>query len=326
MENQLYKYGKDIVWSLPVMFQYEAIYGAIQKSFAKYDIILPQINAFGSPTHPWAGGRVPAIGGEFNTKMLLKIFNYLNEINATPSFTFTCTQITKEDLKDKYANYFLDIALEAKSHFIIYSDLLKDYIKEKDPNAYVVASVIKPSLQFQGPDNMKEWSVEKETNLYNKLLKEYDMVVVRPEYSKGALLENPNLIDDISRIEVLINQPCIQNCPRMPQHYRYLESMRLGTETETKFKCIRSTLPASAAMYKNTLVHTKQTIQKLVDLGVKHLKVQGRSDGIVTQSMALMLFSQIFNVEGPSYLIYGELLHGAVEKEVEYFKELLKDN
>lgn len=326
LENQLYKYGKDITWSLPVLFQYEPVYAAIYKLLAGYEIFLPQINAFGSPALAWTGGRVPAISNEINTKTLLKIFNYLNELNAVPSLTFTYTQITKEDLKDKYANYFLDIALEAKAHFIIYSDLLKNYIKEKDPNAYVVASVIKPATLFQGPENMKEWSIEKETNLYNKLLKEYDMVVIRPEYSKGPLLENPNLIDDISRIEVLINQPCIQNCPRMPKHYQYLESMRTGNEAKENFKCIKSTLPYGPALYKNTVAHDRQTVQKLVDSGVKHLKVQGRGVNSLPQSLALMLYGQMFNQDGSSYLIIEDLMHGRVEEEISNFHSLFENN
>lgn len=324
-ENLIYKYSKDITWSLPVLFQYEPIWGAIFKVFRKYGITLPQINAFGSPTIAWSGGRAPSVSGEFNSQTLLKIYNYLSEINATPSLTFTYTRLTKDDLKDKYANYFLDIALEVKAHFIVYSDLLKNYIKEKDPDAYVVASVIKPSMQFQGPDKMRDWSVEKETELYNKLLKEYDMVVVRPEYSKGALLENTDLIDDISRIEVLINQPCIQNCPRMPQHYMHLENMRLGRENNTaNFQCIKCSLPGGNALFNNTLVHNEQTIQKLVNMGVKHLKVQGRGVENLAQSQALMIFGQMFSQSGSNYLVVEELMHGAVEEEMNFFKQVLE--
>ena len=324
--NQLFKYGENITWSLPVLFQYEPIWVAIFNMFQNYGITLPQINAFGSPTIAWTGGRAPAVSGEFSAKNILKIFNYIEKANATPTLTFTYTGITKEDLKDRYANYFLDVALEAKAHFIICSDLLKNYIKEKDPNAYCVASVIKPALMFQGPDKMKDWSIEKETQLYNNLLKEYEMVVVRPEYSKGPLLENPDLIDDISRIEVLINQPCIQNCPRMPQHYRFLENMRLGQENRSgNFQCIKKTLPRNQVLFKNTLAHDEQTIKKLVEIGVQHLKIQGRGVENVAQSLALMLMGQMFSPHGSGYLIIEEMMHGAIEKEIENFKTLLEE-
>jgi len=327
IDNKIFKYGEDIIWSLPVGFQYEPVWAAIYKSFLDFGIELPKINAFGAPTIAWTGGRAPAVRGELNSKTILKIFNYMAQMNAVPSLTFTYTGITKDDLKDKYANYFLDIALEARAHFIIYSDLLKNYIKEKDPDAYVVASVIKPSTLFQGPDNMREWSIEKETKLYNDLLKEYDLVVVRPEYSKGALYENPSLIDDISRIEVLINQPCIQNCPRMPQHYRYLESMRMGNNNTNKnFQCIRSCFPAGMAMYKNTLAHSEKVTQKLVESGIKHLKLQGRGVNNIAQSLAMMLFGQMFNQTGSNYLIISNLLGDAVELEIENFKKLLEEN
>jgi len=326
MDKEIFKYGKDIIWSIPVLFQYEPVYVSIFKIFQKFGIQLPEVNAFGAPTVAWTGGRAPAVVGELDSKTILKVYNYLASANAVPALTFTYTGITKDDLKDKYANYFLDIALEAKAHFIIYSDLLKNYIKEKDPDAYCVASVIKPSLEFQGPDKMKEWSVEKEAKMYNNLLKEYDMVVVRPEFSRGPLLENPDLIDDISRIEVLINQPCIQNCPRMPQHYRHLETMRLGNRESTQsFQCIKYSIPQSLALYKNTLAHSETTTQKLVDLGVKHLKLQGRGVESVAQSLTMMLFGQMFNQTGSNYLIINELLNGAVEKEVFNFKRMMEN-
>jgi len=326
-EFSIYKYGKDITWSIPILFQYEPVYAAIYKLFAQFEIFLPQVNAFGSPTLAWTGGRAPAVTGEFDSKTLLKIYNYLSSVNAVPALTFTYTGITKEDLEDKYANYFLDIALEAKAHFIIYSDLLKNHIKEKDPDAYVVASVIKPSIMFQGPDKMKDWSIEKEAELYNNLLKEYDLVVVRPEFSKGPLLQDPSIIDDISRIEVLINQPCIQNCPRMPQHYRHLENMRLGKEHgKGNFQCIKSTLPKGPALYKNTLAHNHETIQKLVDSGVKHLKIQGRGVENLAQSLALMMYTQMFNTNGYGYTMMEQLMHGHVENEIDAFKNLLESS
>lgn len=42
-----------------------------------------------------------------------------------------------------------------------------------------------------------------ETNHYNELLKKYDLVDVRPEYSMGPLVENPSLINNLSKIEAL---------------------------------------------------------------------------------------------------------------------------
>lgn len=317
MEDKIFKYGKDITWSLPILFQYEPVWGAIKKLYKEVDIDLPQVNGFGCCAMNWTGGRLPNLRGELEPKFLLKIYSYCKEMGITPSLTLTYTQLTKDDLKDKYANYILDMALEVGAHFIVYSDILFDYIKEKDPNAYMVASVIQSQLKFQG-ENRKNWSVENETNHYNELLKKYDLVVVRPEYSMGPLAQNPNLINDISKIEALINQRCIPNCPRVKEHYIDTENARLN-EAENKFRCILDETPKSFKYLTNCVSHDRQTVQKLVDSGVKHLKLQGRGLSHSTEGVALNLFMRIFEIEGINYHIAEHLLGKAAEKEVENF-------
>ena len=283
--SNIYKYGKEIVWSLPLLFQYEPVWATFKNIFNHFEIELPQINGFGCPACAWAGGRSPAV----------------------------------------YANYILDLAAEYDSHFIIYDDDLKDYIKNRHPNAYTVASVIKASLEFQGPTRRQNPTAEKETEFYNKLLKEYDLVVVRPEYSRSALATNPELIDDISRVEVLINQPCIHECPKMPDHYRYLEKYRFGIPNED-FKCARVGMPPKLAL-ENTMIHSEELTKKLVQHGVRHLKIQGRGVGTLMNAHLLMLYNQMFSSDGGNYIVYSDFLTNVLEKEANYFtKEVWKEN
>ncbi|MBQ4646509.1 MAG: hypothetical protein IJB79_04090 [Candidatus Gastranaerophilales bacterium] len=321
MEDKIFKYGKDITWSLPLMFQYEPVWGTIVKLFKMFGIDVPPVNGFGCPKMAWFGGRRPNITEEIEPMALLKIFNYCKEVGITPSFTFTRTQLTKDDLNDKYANYLLDMALEFKAHFIVYSELLKNYIKEKDPNAYMVASVIKSQEKFQG-ENAKNWSVENETNHYNKLLKEYDLVVVRPEYSMGPLLENPSLLDDISRVEILVNQRCVKNCPKAMEHYRVTEDC---IEENGVFQCVHDEITDGKIAYNSCVSHDRKTIEKLVGSGVKHIKLQGRGLELSTLSMALLLFTRIFEVEGKNFLVQERLMSGAAEMELEQFAAYLNN-
>jgi len=321
MENDVYKYGRDITWSLPIGFQYETAWGAIFHQFQDYLIQLPQVNGYGCPKCAWTGGRSPAIGNELDRATLFNVFDYLRSIKVTPSFTFTCTQLTKDDLNDRYANYLLDMALDADSHFIVYDDRLKDYIKSKKSDAYVVASVIKPAMQFQGAGKIEVPTIERETELYNKLLKEYDLVVVRPEYSSTVLLEHPEYIDDISRVEVLINQPCIRECPRMPDHYRFMEQFRVDTHKKVPdFECVRKNLERGFEL-KNTLCHSEAMVSKLVEHGVKHLKVQGRGGSVPLIAFTLMIYGQMFRQDGPHNLHVICLVQGKVQRELEYFNE-----
>ena len=320
MEDKIFKYGKDIVWSLPVIFEYEHVWGAIVKTLREFCIEAPRVNGFGCPRMNWYGGRFPHVIDEIGPTALYKRFEYCKEIGITPSFTFTKSKITKDDLKDRYANYLVDIALEFDAHFIVYSDILKDYIKEKNPNAYMVASIIKSIEKFQGP-NAKNWSVENETNYYNKLLKEYDMVVVRPEYSESVLIKNPSLIDDISRIEVLINQTCVRNCPKAMEHYHFIEDQNYNKS----FECMYSKLKESNSIYDICVSHDKETVEKLVEYGVKHLKVQGRGNNNTALGMSLMLFTRIFEITGNKILILEELMRDVASKEYVYFTKFISN-
>ena len=320
--DKMFKYGKEITWSVPVLFQYEPVWMAIYKVFQEYGLDIPFVNAYGSPALAWTGGKCPAVSGEFDSNTLLKIYEYILSAKAIPTLIFTYSKITKDDLNDRYANYFLDVALEVGAQFVVCSDLLKNYIREKKSDAYIISSLLKPIFEFQGKDKKQIPTIENETNYYNKLLKEYDRVVVRGEYSKNVLTKTPELIDDISRIEVLINSSCIPDCPQAPSHYTFLESMR-KTGGDPFFECVKFKNLNDNTCFKNTLFHSEETTKKLVDNGIKFLKIEGRCSNDIAQSLALQIFGRMFRQSGSNYLLIEELIHGAVDAEVMAFKKML---
>ena len=321
MEHKIYKYGKDVIWSIPILFQYEPIWGALVKSFKLHKIDIFSVNGFGCPKTVWAGGKIPNIIQEIEPMMLIKIFKYCQKMNIIPNFTFTRINLEKEDLKDKYANYLLDMGLEFGARFIVYSDMLKDYIKEKNQNAYITSSIIKPQIKFQG-ENAKNWSIENETNYYNKLLKEDEIVSVRPEYAAGPLLENPSLIDDISRIEVLINQTCVKNCPKAKEHYLLLENPSLDNNY---FKCLHGERANNGLIYNNCAALEEKTIEKLVEYGVKHLKIQEKGYNFTNMTMTMMLFYLIFKPEGANYIPQEMFMKDVSSLELNEFADYLND-
>jgi hypothetical protein len=151
------------------------------------------------------------------------------------------------------------------------------------------------------------------------------MVVVRPEYSKTTLLTNPEVIDDISRVEVLINQPCMHECPKMPEHYKFLESFRVGNKLPEKpFQCARDILKGGMALV-NTVCHSEELVKQLIKHGVKHLKLQGRGSDATYNQIALMLYNQMFRIDGPYYIVAQELLYGQFNKYINHFlNEILR--
>lgn len=324
MSDSILKY-EGARWTFPLLFECEAVWATIYKVFDEYGIRLPKTFLYGAPATVWTGGRGSAAREKFDRQTLLRILNYVYQQNAVPTFTFSCTQITNDDLKDEYANFVLDTALEVDSNFIVFSDLLKDYIKSKKPEALLISSVIKPYFEFQGPERKQEPTFENETAYYNKLLKEYDIVVVRPEYSMSKeFLENPQVIDDLSRIEILLNQTCVTDCKRACAHYRLIENSHRGDDKGMgNFECLRAHLPFPISI-QDSLIHSEEQVKTLLKAGVQHLKIKGRGEYRYSyDALMLLLAGQMFNQDGPGYFILRDCAAGRVNRELELFNQMV---
>ena len=318
MTNKLNKY-ENVEWDLNLLFQYDALWPAICKTIKRFSLPIPKVNLYGTMSNIWAGGQIPGVYGEFKQETLRNLFNYLKEFDTTPTLNFASSSITKEDLKDKYANFILETAFEYNSRFIVFSEILRDYIKEKNPNATVISPAIKASFRFQGPDKIEEPTIENETNFYNKLLKEYDIVVVRPEYSKNILPYHHEYIDDISRLEILINQPCMQNCPKMPDHYRYLEKLNVNPDQNLQFRCVRIDMPY-IILYQNNLMHDEETIKKLIQNGIKHIAIMSKQNSAFN-SILYETFQLMFDTTGSNHLIIAECITERLLEEIHIFND-----
>lgn len=321
--NCLFKYGNDVIWSLPCLFQYEIVFGAIQSTLNAFGFEALNANVFGSPATIWSSGRAAVVMDTIDIMQLRKVFNYVQRNNGgTPTFTFSRIDITKDDLKSDYENYLLDFAIEHEARFIVSSDLLRDYIKNKNPNSVVVASILKPIYRFQGKDKLEEPTIDAETNYYNKLLRDYDVVVVRPEYSKTVLINHPELIDDIARIEVLINQICISNCENAKLHSSLLQKSHIESVSFKQMYCPK-TLYSPIQKYTNNSAHTSEEIETLIKHGVKHLKLQGRGEEVSYLLNTFLLTSQMFNFDGPNNVFLIMLLNESLKNEYNKFKAIV---
>ncbi len=323
--NSIFRFDyPDLEWTIPCQFQYEFVFGAIQQTIIELGFQPLKANVFGSPATIWSGGRKPTIYGELSNKELEKRFEYITSMGGIPTFTFTCTVVEKEHLEDKYANRLAEIASNYGARFIIYSDMLKEHLDKKFPNAQKVASVVKAICHFQGSTRIEEPLPELETAFYNKLLKEYDVVVVRPEYSKSVLTKDTTLLDDLSRIEVMINQMCVSSCPNAPAHSRMLEKERVRPKRTSEFICPKHKLPLHLQYQKNSS-HTTEDVEILLKAGIRNLKLQGRGEPVPNYSTVLSLGSQIFRFDGPNNIFVKELLREKLNIEIEHFSKMLKE-
>lgn len=323
MSDNVYIYENDVTWSLPCLFQYEAVFGALQHFIQMLGFKYFKAELYGAPSCLWTGGRKPVLYEKMTPKLLSKLFEYLKNYNATPVLAFNNTQLKPDDFKDEYCNMLLDTALEYDAKFMVFNDDLKNYIKNKNPNAYVIASVLKPVFYFQGPDRIEEPNVDVETQFYENLAKEYDMVALRAEYSKFILANNTTLLKDLSKYQVLINQSCLCNCNSMPLHTRHNERFNLTSDVNKDFVCPKMNLGTNIR-YQNNSMHTQNEIQTLLNAGIKNLKLKGRGGLTDAEDMLHIIASWILRSDGANYLTVTGMGQSHVEAEVDYFNVFIR--
>lgn len=279
----------NVEWALPFLFGYDIELISIVKLLK--DLETPfKFNSFGTLKSKWSGGRISVVKHQ-DAGFVKRLFSHLVNIGVTPSLTFTNHNISKEDLNDPFCNYILDLAQDLNCNLILSSDLLFDYIKNKYPSAKCTASVIKPIFEFQTPSKIKSYDCEEEINFYNNLLEKYDKVVLRPEFVKYHFKKNHPKIKNIPKIEILVNQICAVNCPLAIEHYKHIENVETNKNKERYFNCYlnKINLSPQEALFPNLFLNREEMNDLVYNIGVKHLKMQGRA-GAQNRFVPLLTF------------------------------------
>lgn len=318
MPNNILKYDSEIVWSLPCFFQYEPMIGAMHQCVKRIEPDTKfNTETYGAPATVWTGEIIPDAYDKLDAKALEIVFEYHNEIDTIPVYTFTNTQISKEDIENEYANFVLDYSLELGAKFEVYSDELKNHIKEKNADAQVIASPIKAIEKFQGQNS----SAEEETAFYNNLLKEYDRVALRPEYVKNVLLKDTSVINDLSKVQIVPNYPCVSNCNNCLTHIKHFENFNTSPGRGENMNCPIPFIYLKN-LYEQNASLTSSEIELLFSKGVRYFKFdKGKNPNIPIDILMPKIGTQIFNTDGANYLLFNDLLHQQLMLELEYFQE-----
>lgn len=265
MTSNILKYD-NVQYIMPILFCNSLYIPILDKLFKEKN---PVKYAYGSIKSTWSGGRISAI----NINRLEYIDRYLKQVkkyNITPTFTFSSIKLTKEQLNDSFCNSLLDIAYKHSSHFIIADENLYKHIKSRYNDAKLVCSVIIPSIKYI------EGNFD-ETKFYNEMLDKYEIVVVRPEWVAENIENLDKIIKDIDRIEVLINQHCHYNCPVCKDHYNLIKEIESSSISFAEYdKELAQICPKYKPEYKSVYM-SPEFVDKLVELGIKKLKLQGRN-------------------------------------------------
>lgn len=290
----------DAVWSLPLLFnKNDDLTSNIIKCYNDLNEQYNFIN-FGTFRCKWSGGR-PSRIRNYDIESTVNYLTKVRQQGITPAFTFSNYHITEEDLNDKFCNEILDAAVKLNCQFIISSDLLHNYIKKLYPEAYCTCSVIKPYFELKNPD-------DGEADFYNRMLDKFDRVVTRPEYVKYKLKDEAHLISDLPRIEILLNQTCLPNCPFAAKHYTAIEKAEYtdSEDFDVDFQCPRIEQSIQEKTKNNVMLSPRELDFMVNELKIRHLKLQGRD---FNKKMVLfLLISYMFEPVGDAQFTLMNLL------------------
>ncbi len=210
---------------------------------------------------PWNGGRF-VDPFHFTVEESVRRVRFYNDLGIRFNIAFSNCQLTDRDLDHADCNWFLQQCHNSMNGIIVASEILRDYLRCRYPDYRVIASI-----GFN----------RKDLEFYKQAQEHYDLVVLHPDRN-----EDDEFIEqlDTSRIEVLVNELCIADCPFRTEHSDYIS--RLVRENRSYFvrddehtggECL-----AVERGYrgKGELVVTLERLNRLHGMGVEHFKIQGR--------------------------------------------------
>ncbi|MBQ9246697.1 hypothetical protein IJ182_10570 [bacterium] len=296
----------NIEYVMPFLFNND-IFIPILNELLK-DEINPIKYVYGSIQSAWAGGR-PAVLPISRLTTIDKYLSKFAKYNITPVLTWTNRNLDNDILNDEFSNELLDIVVKNNCNIIIASDKLYTHIKSRYKNAKLVASVIAPSILHFSSDF-------DETKYYNQMLEKYEVVVVRPEWTINNIDNIDKLLTAPNRIEVLINQVCVPNCPYAKEHYELIEKAVTNKISQEELNskwtnfCPREKVERNENVPDNIQTHSlffdDNIMNKLITQGVTKYKVQGRGNSFdeIAKTLHAFLFNNNYSLEEITNVLY----------------------
>lgn len=242
---------------------------------------------YDNPVHTvWAGGRPMVCDyGPEDPDSFFRDCMMCNSFGVGLFFTFSNLLVKEEHLNEELGNRVLS-SFHAKGNGVICgSDVLAKYIRKRYPKYTIVGSVTRP---VKTAEDIK------------RTLDLYDRVVLPPELNRDFdFLET--LKDDVNKIEILVNEVCMPNCPYKKHHYTLIskfnmcrdfdEKERLGDELHNycgkrRFeKAQKENLSSEDVVIVDGEIHRADGLQlvlsvedvnRLKALGIIHFKISAR--------------------------------------------------
>lgn len=215
------------------------------------------------PDAIWNGGR--PIFGECDEQTITQYVEHYEKLGIPLRFTFTNSCLNKSHLDNKLCNMIMEIASNGKNGVIVNNEILEDYLRNKYPNYQYILST---TAGIRDIDKI------------NELSDIYDCVVIN--YNDNHNKEFLTSLKNKDKIEILVNESCMANCPKRKDHYEFIARKQLGLEPSyMKFECAS---PGPTNFYavmtdkckRNHIITPGELYDEYANMGFSNFKLQGR--------------------------------------------------
>ncbi len=273
-----------VVYNVPGLFQFSSlIYAYVTHVERKFCFRIPIRYLYGAPPVKWNGGRLLL-------NMHIPSFTAIeNEIRGAasmgiiPLITFSNMHLSESDLGDQLCNKILECLEDLSGGVIVSSNILFQYIRKRYPHIRIHASVIMCAMEQN-----------RTVDYYKELSLRYDHYVIHPDdlFNIGILREIPS-----ENAELLINERCFRDCPLRKEHYMSISREQIsrvrGEIIDEKFLDHCVALPERKQLDSNrrNISMSISETQKLLNLGFRTIKLQGRTDDPIVFFFDLMRYT-----------------------------------
>lgn len=252
------------------------------KNIKEYPFILKDNvvveSVFGSPTCIWNGGRTLA-DVYYNKQQLQHIHDTYANLGVKIRFIFTNSLLCENDLYDRYGNLLMAMFQDLSPEVVVNSPLLEDYLRDKYSSISFVSSTTKRLRDNE--TQLREFNYD------------YKYVCLDYDYNYNYDFLNSIQKQNRNRVEILINSICPKDCKVRVLHQEFSAKRQLEFDSddtcddseiffkECPFLKRNMNLPFSKQGYtkdflKETNYILPQDLDKYIDLGFNHFKIQGR--------------------------------------------------
>ena len=252
-------------------------------------------SAYGCPEGCiWNGNRVNI--GQYTIPEMRNLFSKYKTFGLGYRLTFSNFLIRPEHLSDTYGNAIAREGELEGNWVISASELMTDYISKNYPKYKILNSVTKFSTDIE---TVNKESEDKLTVLF---------VTFNNKFDELKKLKHPE------NIEVLVNEPCITNCPFKKEHYTSINKYNLF-ETDDYMVC--KFKDDNRYDYHKSFHHIdREKLLKHYELGIKYFKIAGRNAGF-----AVALDAYLELLVKPQYreIVRMVLLKNNIDEEYNIF-------